>query len=331
MFSLVMACFFSLVACGSDKPAAVAPTKPEETSEAVVEASGEQATPEIVFLELGRDPADIIFIKGITDGLVSQGLVESKNLSVLQKSAAGRLDLLDGIAQNIAASKPTLIIPIGGLAFNSAAKASTSVPVVYAGLYSEPPEQVNVTGVTSPPEVSTLIAVIKKSVPGIRKLGVIYHAENPDALFTIQRANESAAGASIKLLQVSVVNVASVEKAARKLIANGADAILIPGDKTTAHAIKRLTEICDQKRIPLFSTEADHVQYGAVSAVGLSKYHVGKEVGLICAQIIRGRQPAHIPRVTFTKTRTKTNLKKAKKLKLNVAKSVLKQNAPGGH
>lgn len=71
--------------------------------------------------------------RSIQRGLSEGGYIEGGNLAIMYRSADGQFDLLSSLANDLVASKVSVILAVGGPVPARAAKAATStIPIVFA-------------------------------------------------------------------------------------------------------------------------------------------------------------------------------------------------------
>jgi putative ABC transport system substrate-binding protein len=123
--------------------------------------------------------------RSIQKGLSEGGYIEGRNLAIMYRSADGQFDLLSSLADDLVASKVSVILAIGGPVPARAAKAATStIPIVFA--YGGDPVRENlvaslnrpggnVTGVTFIGTTLTTkkLELLREIVPGMTDMGLL--------------------------------------------------------------------------------------------------------------------------------------------------------------
>ena len=130
------------------------------------------------------------YFRAFFESLASLGFVEGKNLLVERRFADGRIDRLDVLAAELVAARVDIIYAPPTTAALAAAKASTTVPIVFSML----PDPVviglvkslaqpggNATGLSTLGSglVAKRIELIRELVPKAQRLGLLYDSREP--------------------------------------------------------------------------------------------------------------------------------------------------------
>lgn len=144
-------------------------------------------------------------------GLTQLGYVAGTHVAYDVRRAVGQLDLLPGFAAELASQGVDVIVSYGGPPTNSARKATSTIPIVFA-LVADPVAigaavtlerpGANLTGVTNnDPELPVRqMALLKEMMPNLKRVAILSDADIPGAdasgLAPIDRSNAAAARAA---------------------------------------------------------------------------------------------------------------------------------------
>ena len=77
--------------------------------------------------------------------------------------------------------------------------------------------------------------------------------------------------------------------------------------------------------MPVYAGDIDAVKRGAIAAIGVDYYNVGRQTGNIVVRILRGEKPGKIPVTVADKTNLYVNPTIAAKMGLTIPEDVLSQ------
>lgn len=194
------------------------------------------------------------------------------------------------LAQNFVGKKVDAIVAIGTTPAQAAAKICqrTKIPVVFASVTD--PESAGLvgksTGVSNFIDVDRQIKSIQQILPSLKKLGIIYNPgeANSDKLLTLTRKVCSKSG--ITLEYAAALKTADVVSAAKKL-SGEVDAIFINNDNTALAAFPSIVQTADGTKTPVFASDADLIQNGAVAVLGPDQYQIGVQTAKILETILQ--------------------------------------------
>lgn len=155
----------------------------------------------------------------------------------------------------------------------------------------------NVTGAsdTNPEATIMLMDFIAEHLPEVKNIGLIINEGEPNAVVMAEIAEAALAEHGIGLLRAAVTNTSEVQQAAQSLVGQ-VDAFFITLDNSVVAAVSAILQIAEQEGIPLFSSDRDTVEAGAVATVGIKYYEHGYQAGEMAVDILlNGANPAEMP------------------------------------
>jgi len=270
---------------------------------------------------------------GFIDYLKEEGYVEDENVTYDINFAQADFGIAAQIAEKLVGEKPDLILTIATPSSQAVVKATTEIPVVFsavtdpvgAGLVdSLSGGGKNVTGTSDLSPVDKQLELIKEIVPNIKKLGFIYNAGESNSLTSLQQIKDEGAKLGIEIVEATVSNSSEVMMAAESLVGK-VDAIHIPTDNTVVSAFEAITKVCIDNKIPLFAADVDSVPRGAVAALAIDYYLLGKQTGRMAVEILKGKNPGEMPVETLEDLLLYVNLDSAAKMGVTIPEDVLKK------
>jgi putative ABC transport system substrate-binding protein len=133
----------------------------------------------------------------------------------------------------------------------------------------------------------SLIPKLLKAKNGKLVVGIIYNQSEPQSADAMQRIKELAGKLNIALLAVPLNTSAEAQLVTQSLLDKNIDAFFANPDNTVFAAFETILKGCEQKNVPIFTSEAGLVQRGAVAAFGADIYQWGYQSGLQAAQYLK--------------------------------------------
>jgi len=276
--------------------------------------------------------------KGFEKALADGGFKEKVNVMFDRKNAHGNAANAQAIAQKFLSEKFDLIHTIGAPNSRAAVKLIEDIPVVFsfvthpmeAGLVpkkSLPGTKTgtNVTGVSHRWPVSLQIEMYTQFLPKAKKWGTIYHQGDPHSLGLIKEMRQSAKRLGIEVMEAVISSSEEVMQAASFLAAK-VQAFHIIYDDTVLSSLEAIVNICNEKKVPLFTSDLESVSQGALAAYGLNFFTIGYSAGKRATRILKGENPGHIPWGRIEKLNLVVNEKAARAQGMILSPELLKRS-----
>jgi putative ABC transport system substrate-binding protein len=240
---------------------------------------------------------------GFIDYLGENGYTEGKNVKYDINIAQGDMSTAKLIADKLVGMNPNLILTIATPTSQVLVEATTEIPIVFsavtdpvgAGLVSSlEGGGKNVTGTTDLSPVERQFELIMEVIPEIKSLGFIYNAGEANSLTSLKQAKDAAAKLGFEIVEATASNSGEVLSAAESLVGK-VDAVHIPTDNTVVSAFESVTKVCKDNDIPLFAADVDSVPRGAVAAIAIDYYRLGRQTGRMALEILEGKDPGTMP------------------------------------
>jgi len=290
----------------------------------------------IAILQIIEHPALNATRQGIYDELKSKGYVEGKNLTWSYRCAQGKPLLASQIAQKFVSQQVDVIIALGTSAAQAAKQATrgTGILVVFSSI-TDPlgarlvtdlkhPDE-HVTGVSNFIDVQPQLALFQQLLPHLTKLGFIYNPGEDNMVTLVKKVKEAAGPLGLKIQLQTADKTSDVAGAARVLVGM-VDAIFISNDNTALAAFPSIVKAANQQKTPVFVSDTDLIDQGALAALGPDQYQLGKQTTTLLLKALA--DPHHLPAVEFPeRTVLKINDKVAKKFKIQVPSGVMEHKS----
>ncbi|MBN2224376.1 MAG: ABC transporter substrate-binding protein [Deltaproteobacteria bacterium] len=270
---------------------------------------------------------------GFIDYLKEKGYVEGENVTYDINFAQADFGIAAQIAEKLVGENPDLILAIATPSAQTVVKVTTEIPILFSAITDPVGAGLvdslsgggkNVTGTSDLSPVDRQLELIKEVVPNVKKLGFIYNAGESNSLTSLKQIQEEGAKLGIEIVEATVTNSSEVLMAAESLVGK-VDAIHIPTDNTVVSAFEAITKVCIDNKIPLFAADVDSVPRGAVAALAIDYYLLGKQTGRMAVEVLEGKNPGEMPTEMLEDLLLYVNLDSATKMAVTIPESVLKK------
>ena len=116
---------------------------------------------------------------------------------------------------------------------------------------------------------------------------MIYNQSEPQSADAMQRIKELAGKLNLTLLALPLNSSAEAQLVTQSLLDKNINVFFANPDNTVFAAFETILKSCEQKNVPIFTSEAGLVQRGAVAAFGADIYQWGYQSGVQAAQYLK--------------------------------------------
>jgi putative ABC transport system substrate-binding protein len=303
-------------------------------------------TPRALFAQIKKQPVLIgwlntdsressgQYLSAFKEGLAAQGLKEGSQFVIEERWANGRIEPLQPLAEELAASKPAIIVATRSAAVFAAAKAAPGTPIVMASSIDPIAQGLAkslarpggmITGVTNlsitlaEKNVESLLA----AVPKLRRIGFLGDVNNPGRILRTEVARRSAAQYKVEARFAEVASPEEIEPAISRLAKEGAQGLVIMGGLMLRNERQRIVTLALAQRWPVIAAASEFAEIGALltySADVLANY---RRAAYYVDRILKGAKPGDLPIEQPTRFEFVVNLKTAKLLGLTMPPEIM--------
>lgn len=273
--------------------------------------------------------------EGILDELSENGYQDGKNIEIDYRNGQGEQSNLKTINQIFVNNQSDIIIAIATGAALSAAAETSTIPVVATAVTdleatslvesNENPGG-NVTGVSDMTVIKDQIDILLELSPDAKTIGITYCSSemNSEIQSDIAQKYIKSLGLACIVSTVATTNdmVQTIDSLTDKV-----DAVYIPSDNTLSSTMPTVMAICEPKKIPVIASASGMVKDGALAAVALDYYSIGRQTGKMVIRILKGDSPATTPVETVEGTKLYINKTYADSISLIIPKELLDKAA----
>jgi ABC-type uncharacterized transport system substrate-binding protein len=269
-------------------------------------------------------------LEALREGLRELGWVEGKNIAIERRSAEGRRDRADSIADEIVRLKVDVVVWSGGV---EAVEKIKTVPVVFVGT-SDPVSTGlveslarpggNVTGLTSPPELGgKRLELLKESIPKISRVAFLFNPANASNAVELEQLRGPAAGLGLALRPVEARGPDEIAPAFSMMIRERAEGLSTASGAVNNTNRTRIVEMAVKNRLPGVYHESQFADGGGLMSYGPNLAGTFRRAAYFVDRILKGTKPADLPVEQPTKFELVINLKTAKQIGLTIPPNVL--------
>ena len=262
------------------------------------------------------------------------GYVEGQNLIIERYSAEGHHERYAGLAREIAARNPDVIVT-GTNPVVSAFKAATStIPVVafmldplHAGLVTSLGRPGgNLTGITLDAGIEIWgkrLQILKEAIPSTTKAAFLGMREGWEGS-SGQALREAGDRLGISLVMLPQQGTPSeIERVFAAMEQQRPDAVLVSGEGDLYANRQLIAELAEKNRLPAICPYRDYVEAGGLMAYAVDLAELLRRMADDVHQILKGAKPGDIPIYQPTKFELLINLKTARALSLTLPPALL--------
>lgn len=271
------------------------------SSDAAPAASG--GSKKVAITAIVEHPALDSVRKGVIDELKTKGYEEGKNLTVDFQSAQGSTANAAQIAKKFAGDNPDVVVAIATPSAQAMVSVSKTIPIVYSAV-TDPvaaklvpgweASKTNVTGVSDELPLEPQIELMKKIAPSVKNVGYVYSPGEVNSTTVLEQLKAKLSPQGINLVAAPAQRSSDVLTAARSL--NGkVDLMYTSLDNNVVASYESMYKAAAEMKKPLVASDTESVNRGAVAALGVNYYDMGKKTGGVVAEILNGKKAGEIP------------------------------------
>jgi putative ABC transport system substrate-binding protein len=295
----------------------------------------QSAIPVIGFLSSQTHDAIADFLGAFRQGLKDIGYVEGENVAIEYRWADNQIDRLPALAAELVRRQVAVIAASGGPASEGAAKATTTIPIVF--MVAEDPVRLglvtslarpggNLTGVNffSAELAAKRLELLRELVPATTRVAVLL---NPaEAAIAASNLRDVETAALAMGLQIQVFNASTgreIDAAFVTIAREGPNALFISSGPFFTSRRVQLAHLATRDAVPSIHGSRLFPEVGGLISYGASLTDAHRQAGVYVGRILKGAKPANLPVVQSSKFELVINAQTARLLGLIVPPSLL--------
>jgi putative ABC transport system substrate-binding protein len=291
--------------------------------------SGE-ARPRIAFLSLGAAQEGATLVAAFADGLRRLGYAEGQNVDIDYRYAAGEVEQLKSLAQDLIALKPDMLVGSEPRAARALKSVAPTLPIVCLALtdalipdliasYARPAG--TVTGMAQSVEGVTgkLVEVALEIIPGAVRIGFLSNPAGASMRLFGQIVDTAAGARGIAVLTEDVSTAGQLAPAFDRFRRQGTQAVIVPANGLFRVQRAQLAQLALAARLPTISAERQYVEAGLLVSYGVNEGENYRRAAGYVDRILKGAKPGDLPVEFPTRVELTINLRTAKALGVDLS------------
>lgn len=236
------------------------------------------------------------------EGFVKE--VEALGYKIDYKNAQGDVSTAKAIVDKFVADRVDLIYAIATPAAQTAQAATGDIPVLFSAV-TDPVEAKlvqsldqpggNLSGASDMVDIGKQLALFQALDPKIKKVGVIYSADEANSLEQLKQVEEEAKGLGLSIEAVSIQNLSDIPQALTSLEGQ-IDGLYMLSDNKVSSSTSLVTDRMREAKIPVVATVEADVDQGALISLGINYLDLGKVTGQKAKEVlVDGKEISSIP------------------------------------
>jgi putative ABC transport system substrate-binding protein len=283
--------------------------------------------------DAAADPFALNLLDTFEKELRDLGYVEGKNLIIDIRRAEGRNELLPGLAAELVALKPDVIVAQTTVGTVAAKRTTATVPIVmvrvsdpvgsgFIASFAHPGG--NITGVTDfGLDLSAkFVELLHLIVPKATRVAVLM-SENPVTPSQLKLIQDAARSIGTTVLPLMDRSDEELEQAFATMAKGGAEGLIVLGGSPVREQRDKIIERTAEMRLPAIYPARHWVEKGGLLSYGADTRTWFKLAAHYVDKILKGAKPGDLPVEQPTKVELVINLKTANALGLTIPQSLL--------
>jgi putative ABC transport system substrate-binding protein len=274
----------------------------------------------------------------IRQGLRETGLVEGTHYTVALRYADGLFDRLPGLAVELAALKPRLIIASAAAAV-AVHNTVPELPLVFTSYAADPIKAGfaqsfirpggnttgNVMNAVGGEETVTQkrIGLFKQLVPKLERLGFVGTATSLLAVAELKALRSVAGHIGFALVHHPIQELEEIERAVAASGKDGVNALYVSGESLLYNNMARVLPPVLAAGKPTVSTYPDWARAGLLMSYSADLLDDFRRAGIYAAKILGGEKPGDLPIEQASKFVLVVNARTAKQLGIGIPPTLL--------
>lgn len=273
--------------------------------------------------------------KGVQDELKALGWEEGKNLKLSYQSAQGNAATAGQIARKFVGDPVDVIVAIATPSAQAAVAATKSIPVVFTAV-TDPvaaklvkdwkPSGGNVTGVSDALPLAAQMDLLLKVKPGAKRVGYVYSPGEVNSTIVLKDLKAELQKRGMSVAEAAAPRTVDIPSAAKSLVGK-VDVIYTTTDNNVVSAYESMVRVAQEAKLPLVAADTDSVKRGAVAALGMNYYDLGRQTGKLVDRILKGTAPGAIAPEVGAKMSLVVNPGAAEKQGITLSEALIKEAA----
>ncbi len=269
-------------------------------------------------------------------GLRELGYIEGENIVVECRHAGGRDERLQSVADELARSRPAVIVALNHIWALAAQQATKDIPLVvissgdpvasgFAASLARPGG--NITGLTyfATELNAKRLEFLKTVVPGLKRVAVLKNPKSPRVLLDayLRETRAAARAFGIELIIVAATSEPELERAFDEIVQAKAQAVYVLASLVFGDMMQKIADLAMWHNLPTMHFHKRYPAIGGLMAYAPDYDILHRRTATYVDKILKGAKPADLPFEQPARFELTINLAMARELGLKVPQTLL--------
>jgi putative ABC transport system substrate-binding protein len=299
-------------------------------------AQTERRPRRIGYLSQASAEVNVARLAAFRAGMLELRWVEGRDYSIDARYANGVMQALPGLAAELVATRPDLLLVPSDEDVRLLAQSTTTIPIVFAITQDPVGNRLasslrrpggNATGLTTlSTELSAKrLQLLKMAFPRVRHVALLFEPDNVGSVSQAKEVGETASRLDVRITPIEFRQPADIEPAFKRAVAIGAEAYIVTTGGTIASQRQAITDRINRLKIPAMFPQSLWPEAGGLMSYGPSFTDNFRRAAVYVDKIFKGANPGDIPIEQPTTFELIVNKKTAKATGLSFPESFLAQ------
>ncbi len=254
--------------------------------------------------------------QGFMDALSARLEAEGKTVEFKYENAQGDTNTCNTIVNSFVSSRVDLIMANATGALNSAANATTTIPILGTSIteYGVALDIDNFSGtvggnISGTSDLAPLTEQAQMMVDTLglvkgAKVGLLYCSAEPNSKYQVDKVDEYLTGLGMVCTHYKFADSNELQSVAQNAV-SASDAIYVPTDNTVASNTEIINNIAAPAKVPVFAGEEAICKGCGYATLSISYYNIGKKTGEMAADILLGNADISTMAIAYDATPVK--------------------------
>lgn len=277
-------------------------------------------------------------LEAIRTGLKEAGLAEGTDFTLVLRFADGVFDRLPGLAREIAALRPKVVIG-GGNGADIWHHDFPDTPMVFTGYATDPLKEGFGASLAHPGGMVTgnvmnaaggeealagkRLGMLKEVAPGVSRIGFFGTRISGAAMSELRGLHAVADRFGCAITEYMLEAIEDIDHVVAASQRDGMDALYVSGAPLLGNNIPKVLPLIQATNKPTISTYAEWGRAGILISYATDLLDGFRHAGLYAAKILRGTNPGDLPIEQASKFTLVLNLQTAKRLGITFPPALL--------
>lgn len=288
----------------------------------------------IGWLNMGSVETSGQALAALEEGLAALGWKEGQQYVIEARWANGKIERLQGLAEEIVAKKPAIVVAAPSQSVAAVAKAAPNMPIVHA-TGSDPVAAGFAVSLARPGGMITgltnivtdlqqkFIEILVEVVPRLKRVGFLVDSTTYSGAALVEAARRAAALHGIEPRFVETANSVGIEPALTRLAKEEVQALAVLSSPLFTFERKRIVKLALVRRWPVIAGGRRFAEEGALLSYASDQTANFMRAAFYVDRILKGAKPGDLPIEQPRRIELAVNLKTAKLLGLTIPQSVM--------